>query len=222
MIFTLSRSRRPKRRISAPKRYHHGDLRKALIDAGVAIVEAGGVEAVSLRAVARRAKVSHSAPYHHFSSKAELLAAIAAASFDRLVETIQRVAQLMKIASHLDGLRAVGRGYLEFALDHPELFRLMFRPELTHPSEHPVLLEAEARAYSTLHAVIVQCQASGELPGRDPLPLAAAAWSAVHGLAMLHVEQVLNETPVGQVPIDKLADFVVEAATLGLVHSKAR
>lgn len=215
----MSRSRRSTRRISPPQAYHHGDLRKALIDAGLAIIAAGGVESLSLRAVARRAKVSHSAPYHHFSSKAELLAAIAAASFDRLVETIGRVAESMKIACHLDGLRAVGHGYLEFALAHPELFRLMFRPELTHPSEHPVLLEAEARAYSTLHAVIVQCQAGGELPGRDPLPLAAAAWSAVHGLAVLHVEQVLNETPVGQVPIERLVDFVVESATRGLVHT---
>lgn len=201
------------------KTYHHGALRGALIEAGVAIVERAGVEALSLRAVARGAGVSHSAPYHHFATKSELLAAVAAAGFDRLVRTIDEVAAEATLRCHLDGLRAVGTGYLRFALSHPGVFRLMFRPELTRPADHPVLLEAEARAFGKLLAMIVACQSAGELPGKDPLPLAAACWSTVHGLAVLHVEQVLGETPLGQMPIADLARYAVEAVTAGVIYT---
>ena len=199
--------------------YHHGSLRAALIGAGLTIVERTGVEALSLRAVAREAAVSHSAPYHHFATKSELLAAVAAAGFDRMVETIDQVAGQMAPTCQLDGLRAVGTGYLQFALTHPGVFRLMFRPELTRPADHPVLLEAEARAFGKLLATIVACQAAGELPGADPRPLAAACWSTVHGLAVLHVEQVLSETPLGAMPIADLARYAVEAVTAGVIHT---
>jgi AcrR family transcriptional regulator len=204
---------------ASPKSYHHGDLRNALIEAGLAIVEQEGIEEVSLRAVARRASVSHSAPYHHFDTKAELLAAIAAAGFDRLVASIQQVAAESPLRCALDGLRAVGTGYLRFALAQPGVFRLMFRPELTRPADHPTLREAEARAFGTLLTTIVTCQKAGELPATDPRLLAAACWSTVHGLAVLHVEQVLRETPLGQLPIEDLARVVVEAATTAVVHS---
>lgn len=203
----------------SPKSYHHGDLRNALIEAGLAIVEQEGIEQVSLRAVARRASVSHSAPYHHFDTKAELLAAVAAAGFDRLVASIQQVAAERPLRCALDGLRAVGTGYLRFALAQPGVFRLMFRPEHTRPADHPALREAEARAFGTLLTTIVTCQTAGELPATDPRLLAATCWSTVHGLAVLHVEQVLGETPLGQLPIEELARFVVEAATTAVVHS---
>ena len=207
--------------LRGPKTYHHGDLRKALIEAGLAIVDREGIEAVSLRAVARRASVSHSAPYHHFAHKAELLAAIAAAGFDRMVAVIGQVASEIPMRSSLDRLRAVGTGYLRFALAQPGVFRLMFRPELTHPADHPLLQEAEARAFGTLLATIVKCQQLGELPATDPRLMAAACWSTVHGLAELHVEKVLNETPVGQLPMDDLVRYVVEAATVALIHTPA-
>ena len=201
------------------KSYHHGDLRQALIEAGLTVVEKKGVTGLSLRAVARRAAVSHSAPYHHFETKAELLAAVAAAGFDRMVTAIGQVAGELKMRSALDGLRAVGTGYLRFALANPAVFGLMFRPELTRPADHPDLLEAEARAFGTLLSTIVTCQKAGELPPTDPRLMAAACWSTVHGLAVLHVEQVLPETPLGQMPIEELARYVVEAATVGVIHT---
>ena len=211
-------ARSPRRR---KKAYHHGALRQALIQAGLAIVEREGVAGVSLRAVARRAAVSHSAPYHHFATKAELLAAVAAAGFDRMVAKIEQVAGEMQMCSALDGLRAVGTGYLRFALANQAVFGLMFRPELTHPADHPDLLEAEARAFGTLLTTIVTCQRAGELPPTDARLMAAACWSTVHGLAVLQVEQVLQETPLGQMPIEKLARYAVEAATMAVIHTPA-
>lgn len=202
----------------APKAaYHHGDLHRALVAAGLEIVSAQGIEELSLRAVARRAKVSHSAPYHHFQDKAELLAAVAAAGFEQLVAAIDAQAAADPPRCMLDGLRAVGRGYLRFSVENPAIFRLMFRPELTRPAEHPVLLNAEALAFGKLLATVVQCQQAGELPGRDPLPAAAACWSMVHGLAMLQVELVLQETPLGSVPFEKLAENAVEAVIAGVL-----
>ena len=192
--------------------YHHGDLHRALVGAGLEIVRSGGVEALSLRAVARRAKVSHSAPYHHFRDKAELLAAVAAAGFEQLVASIDAQAAKSPPRSALDGLRAVGRGYLRYAVENPSIFRLMFRPELTQPANHPVLLQAEALAFGKLMHTIAMCQQMGELPGSDPLPPSAICWSMVHGLAMLQVEQVLQETPLGSLPFERLAETIVEAA----------
>jgi AcrR family transcriptional regulator len=208
-----TRSRRTSRRRKPPKAaYHHGDLWQALVKAGLVIVRRDGVEALSLRAVARQAKVSHSAPYHHFGGKAELLAAVAAAGFDLMVEAIGQAAAEARPACGLDALRAVGGGYLSFAARDPAVFRLMFRPELTRPSEHPVLLEAEAQAFGKLIEAIAIAQSTGELPGENPLPIAAICWSMVHGLSMLHVEQVLQETPLGEIPIEELAQLVNEAA----------
>jgi AcrR family transcriptional regulator len=199
-----------------PRAYHHGDLQRALVEAGMAIVEREGVEALSLRAAARRAKVSHAAPYHHFQGKAELLAAVAAAGFQQLVESIAKETATAKVGDPLARLRAVGHGYIFFAVSRPLVFQLMFRPELTLPSQHPGLREAEAAAFGTLMEAIVAAQQSGQLAGRDPRPLAAFAWSGVHGLAMLHIDNVFAETPLGELQFDELAAQVNEAIILGL------
>lgn len=206
----------PTARTRQPRAYHHGDLRRALIDAGLELVEKRGVEALSLRAVARRAQVSHSAPYHHFADKADLLAAVAGAGFDRMVAAIAQDVAEHPPRTALDGLRSVGRGYLAFAFAHPAIFRLMFRPELTRPARHPTLKEAETRAFGVLLQTIQTCQKTGELPRGDPLPLAAFCWSTVHGLAMLHVEQVLQETPLGDIPIERLAQAIIAIDIAGL------
>ena len=206
----MAKARRGKRA------YHHGDLRTALIDAGLDLVARRGIEALSLRAVARKAQVSHAAPYHHFTDKAELLAAVAAAGFDRMVAVIAQATLEHAPRRALEGLRAVGVGYLRFAFTNPAVFRLMFRPELTHPAAHPLLQAAEARAFATLVTAIRAAQSAGELPGADPAAPATFAWSTVHGLAVLHVDQVLRETPLGAVPIERLADAVVNSCIAGL------
>jgi AcrR family transcriptional regulator len=199
--------------------YHHGHLRDALIEAGLAIVEEDGIDAVSLRAVARRAKVSHSAPYHHFASKAELLAALAAAGFDRLVADIQAKTAEGQAGQPIDQLRAIGRAYMHFGASNPSVFRLMFRPELTKPSEHGLLQAAEARAFGTLIETIIRCQTVGQLPASDPLKLAAFAWSGVHGMATLRVEQLLNETPLGNYVWEELVENVNDFIITGMTRA---
>ncbi len=185
--------------------YHHGNLPVALVAAARRIVQSQGVDALSLRAVAREAKVSHGAPYHHFAGKAEMLAAVATEGFDAMVAAIQAEQSLRPADDFRGRVVAVGTAYVTFAREFPAIFRLMFRPELTRPSVYPPLQEAEARTFGTLVEAIAACQASGDLPGADPLPAALACWSAVHGFSLLWIEGVIAETPLGAQPFEQLA-----------------
>lgn len=153
-------------------RYHHGDLRRALIDAAVASIEESGPSALSLRAVAKRAGVSHAAPAHHFGDKAGLLTAVAAEGFDRFADALELA---WKTGDFLD----VGAAYVRFAIDHRAHFEVMFRPELVH-TDDPDLTRAETRSRAALH------RGSGQPdPTADYNPTALAAWSLAHGFAEL-------------------------------------
>jgi hypothetical protein len=119
-------------------------------------------------------------------------------------------------------LRILGRTYMNFAATNPSVFRLMFRPEMTQPNQHPVLQGAEALAFSTLMEIVVSCQQHDQLPSGDPFALAVCAWSAVHGLSTLRVEQVLQETPLGAYDWDQLAHTINEFAVRGMTTSGPR
>jgi AcrR family transcriptional regulator len=145
--------------------YHHGDLPAALLRSAAQTLEERGVDTLSLREAARRAGVSHNAPYRHFPHREALLAALAAEGFTMLGEELR----------HHAG-RALGEAYVRFALEHPQRFRLMFGGVLSH-AKYPDLAGAANAAYRTLRA------AFGDLP--HPERAAAAAWCLVHGLAQL-------------------------------------
>lgn len=149
-------------------RYHHGELRPALLRAAAEVLEKEGPGALSLRELARRAGVSHNAPYRHFSDREALLAALAADGFRLLGEALARASG-----------RARGEAYVRFALDHPQLFRLMFGGHLAL-ARHRGLAEAAGRPYEALLGAF-RAQATIAEPERA----AAAAWSLVHGLAHL-------------------------------------
>ena len=107
-----------------PRSYHHGNLKQALLDASLNLIREVGPGAFTLREVARRAGVSHNAPYRHFRDKEELLAALAAEGFDRLTDAMTKAAE--PATSALDRFRSSGRGYVEFALRYPQHFAVMF------------------------------------------------------------------------------------------------
>ncbi|GAB3992190.1 TetR/AcrR family transcriptional regulator [Glycomyces albus] len=122
--------------------YHHGDLRRVLIAAAVESLGEVGPSALSLRAVAKRAGVSHAAPAHHFGDKAGLLTAVAAEGYDRFADALER-------AWETGDFIEVGVAYVRFALDNRPYFEIMFRPELLHEDD-PDLARAEARSRSVL------------------------------------------------------------------------
>jgi AcrR family transcriptional regulator len=166
--------------------YHHGDLRPALLRASLALVEEGGIAALSLREVARKAGVSHNAPYHHFKDRGSLLAALAEDGFAALAKAM---AEARAAAPNPRArLEACGQAYIRFALQSPARFKLMFRPELTGPAEEIAVAQSSNAALDVLTVAIVEAQAAGLAPAGDPRPLVLTCWSAVHGLASLWVD----------------------------------
>ncbi len=121
---------------SDPRPYHHGDLRRALIEAALALVTEEQDWAFSLREVARRAGVSHNAPYNHFPEKRDLLGAVAAAGFESLRERMR--AAVAGVASPAEALLASGKAYVNAGVENPALYRLMFGPALAATNSSPV------------------------------------------------------------------------------------
>jgi AcrR family transcriptional regulator len=168
--------------VTAPQPYHHANLRQTLLAAAVALIGEVGPHAFTLREVARRAAVSHNAPYRHFVSKDELLVAVAAEGFDRLTAVMQE--SLARGKSPLERLQLCGCGYVDFALRWPHHFLVMFDlPAALR--EHCKSRAVGENAFHVLLDCITAAQQSGCLPAGDPLPLAWTAWSLVHGIAKL-------------------------------------
>ena len=201
--------------------YHHGDLRRAILDASLSLIEKEGIGALSMREAARRAGATHGAPYHHFADRAAILAALAAEGFE-LMHGALRAADERARPDPLRRFRACGDAYFRFAREHTAHFRVMFRPELASPEEHPQVLEASGRAFAVLVEVLLDCQRAGLAPAGDVLPLVLTAWSTAHGLAALWVDGPLRTVHVGlPTEADALSDLV--GATLTeLVRSAGR
>jgi AcrR family transcriptional regulator len=194
--------------------YHHGNLKQALLEAALALIRKSGSGEFTLREVARRAGVSHNAPYRHFRHKEELLAALAAEGFDRLTEAMTKAAA--PASSAMDRFRATGRGYVAFALRNPQHFTVMFEIPWQFDS-YPQTQAAGARAFGTLVRHIQACQAEGALPSGDPLPFALLAWSTVHGVAKLAISGRLPL--LGSAAVLKFTDAATAALASGLAHA---
>jgi AcrR family transcriptional regulator len=161
-----------------------GSLPPTLLAAVGDAIKEHGVSALSLRDVARRAGVSHGAPAHHFQNKSGLLTAFATQGYEQLAEVIGGE---LAHAAPRDGpatLEAVGRGYVRFALDHPEHFETMFRLDALDLSNDDFNRASEA-AYAVLVDTIARCRDEGHLPARETELVTVAAWSIVHGLSAL-------------------------------------
>lgn len=181
--------------MTAPRpRYHHGDARRALLDAAEAALH-DGVEGVSLRAVARAVGLDPSAVYRHFEDKGALLTALAGQGFSRLDAALGAVAD----PDARDRVRGIGIAYVAFALEHPELFRLMFGPwGAGRPGG------ACGAAMGRLRAAIAALADSGALR-IDPEDAAITCFAAVHGCATLLVDGALR---MDRAPLDRAAQVV--------------
>jgi AcrR family transcriptional regulator len=166
--------------------YHHGRLRRALIETAVKTIAQRGVDALSLRELAARAGVSPGAPYHHFPNRSDLLASIAEEGFTRL-EAQLTAAHDAAPDNASARLEALGLAYVAFALSSLGYFRVMFHGG----SESIGPTEAGLRTFNILRDAVVACQQAGEAPRGDPAGLVLVAWSAVHGFATLWVDRAL-------------------------------
>jgi AcrR family transcriptional regulator len=180
-----------RRRPPRGRAYHHGDLRSALLDQVRAIVRERGVGFVSIREVARRARVSHGAPAHHFGSKSGLLTAFAVQGYDRLAATMG--AQIAAAGAHTppDQLAVMGQAYVRFAIECPEHFGIMYPGDaLQHRDKE--YRRATDSCYGPLIDVIRRGADEGYVDG-DVGVVAAAAWALVHGLASLWLSGRIQE-----------------------------
>jgi AcrR family transcriptional regulator len=166
----------------APRRrgYHHGDLRAVLLEAGEAELSEHGIEGFSLRGVAKRAGVSHAAPAHHFRDANGLLTALAAEGFRRFVDK-QKARQQVADKDALSQLVASGMGYIDFAMTHPALFRLMFSSDRPDHEAEELHVAASAAYRKLVEDVARLCGAGAEPPPTEVM----RTWAIAHGLADL-------------------------------------
>ena len=190
---------------SKSKPYHHGDLRHALIEASLALIAEEGFAALTLREVARRAGVTHAAPYRHFADKEALLAAVAEEGFRAMAAQMRE--RMDRETGPTQRLFACGVAYVLFAIQHPAHFRVMFGPHFTRRVDHQTLAQEGGNAFGLLVQSIIEGQKAGELREGEPMPLALMSWSLVHGLASLLVDGQLQNMTEGGPTAEQLAVF---------------
>jgi AcrR family transcriptional regulator len=197
---------RPRRK--RPGAYHHGDLRPALIQEAVRVIQTVGVESLTLRAVGERLGVSRTALYRHFADKSALLTAVASEGF--------RTLRLELLAAWGQGGRepfdAMGLAYIRFAVAHPSHYRVMFGGAVEGAADAELMQEAGGAFQALVDAIVFQQQA-GEMRADDPQQLARFIWAVVHGVAMLAIDgQIEHQGAV----VDQVARFSLDRLRSGI------
>jgi AcrR family transcriptional regulator len=194
------------------------ESRERLLAAARDVVAAQGLEGLTLRAIARKAGVSHGAPLRHFPSLAALLSAVAAEGFDRLVATVDghladadaAAAGRGEVLTPLERIRVAGRGYVSFARNDPGVFSITFRPERVDVND-AAYQEAGYRSFHQLVELVEVAQADGWRPADDATELSAVLWSHVHGVAELALHGGL-EGVVGEGALARVLDLSADLA----------
>ncbi len=195
------------------KTYHHGDLKNALIQAGVEILAKDGVSGLSLRKVALKAGVSHSAPYAHFVDKQALIAAISTEGFRQLYERVSAVAKEYE-SKPSKQLEEVAWAYVQFAVDDPDRFKVMFSAVLEKEKEYPEFVAESQRNFQLVKMIVEANQASGMLRS-GPSDLAAlSAWGIVHGFVMLLLEGQISHLILERKNLRELVEFQLKQIML--------
>jgi AcrR family transcriptional regulator len=194
-------------------KYHHGDLRRALVDAALELVKEQGPSGITLREAARRAGVTHAAPYRHFADKEALLAAVAEEGFLRLRETI---AESVKDVEPAMRLESIGVAYVRFARQNPSQFRVMFGSQVGDKRRYESLTQADQAVFDLLSESIRSAQDPNAIAPTDPARMGMIAWSMLHGVAALVVDGQMERAGVRDEQIDDFARRVARTANAGL------
>jgi len=198
----------------------HGDVRRLVLDAALAIIELEGAESLSMREVARRAGVSHQAPYHYFSDRSGIFAAISEEGFAGLAQAFRDVHE-----TEMPAAKAGFIAYLNFSRQHVGHFRVMFRNDICGVATHALTQTAADSAFEELRLMVTRITGS-EIDPNKAFAFAAMLWSLSHGLATLVIDGPLpNKVPPGtdlesqiQAVIDLSSHMVaLEVAEMGLL-----
>ena len=188
---------------TAKTAYHHGDLRNALIKAGAEFLAEEGAKSLSLRKVAARAGVSHSAPYAHFADKETLVAAITTEGFQRLYDRLEATIAANQ-ASPAELLVEVAYTYTRFAQELPAYYKLMFSGIMEHQQAFPDFVLVSKASFQLLVDLVTRCQAAGVLAEGLPELMAVSVWSLVHGFTSLLLEGQISHTVLERYPLKEL------------------
>src|SRR6476660_8369971 len=174
-------------------RYHHGDLRRALLDEAVHTIQHEGVDALTLREVGQRLGVSRTALYRHFSDTSSLLAAVARDGFQRFAADVRQ--GWLEDAGTRRGLDLMGVAYVRFAMANPSHYRVMFGDYRRLCAKDPDLQADAAASFDVLLQALVALQGAGDIRPDEPRRLAQFVWAVVHGIAMLAIDGQLGPEP---------------------------
>ncbi|MCW3478731.1 TetR/AcrR family transcriptional regulator [Neisseriaceae bacterium JH1-16] len=194
------------------KPYHHGDLRRVVIDTALDMLQEQKGWQFTLREIARRASVSHSAPYRHFPDKASLLHELALIGFDRLRDEL--LAALDPTLGAPIHLQALAYAHLAFGTRNPDLYRLMFNADAGEPSD--IHLDPRTQApFLLVIDVLERGQREGTIRRRSALGQATACWAHLHGLTMLAIDGRLVPEKVGDHAIEDALATLFDGLVLG-------
>lgn len=189
------------------------DVRGRVLTAAVTLIDKVGLAGISMREVARAAGVSHQAPYHYFEDRESILAALCEEGFTILAERLSKGRDPTE--TPIGRFTALARIYVEFAFDHPAMFRLMFRPDMVDIQRFPSAKACGDRAFAELITAVQDCVDAGLFPGRSQQGLVVLGWSLAHGLACL----LLDGPLAMKVPDAAVAQENVIAETLAVMRS---
>jgi AcrR family transcriptional regulator len=205
-------SNRPKKKRVG--QYHHGDLRRALIEEALRTIQTDGVEHLTLRAVGEKLGVSRTALYRHFSDKQALLAVVGREGFRML--RLALTAALEQHGRGRDGFEAMGLAYVRFAVAHSSHYRVMFGRFIESCSKDEEFVQEAAAAFQVLVDSLIEQQQAGSVRRDDPITLARFIWSIVHGIAMLVIDGQLRGADergeaLNQYAMERIRDAIASA-----------
>ena len=201
----------PRSRRKPRHQYHHGDLRRALLDEALRTIQHDGVEALTLRTIGLALGVSRTALYRHFADKRALLSVVATEGFRMLKERLLEAWS----PGGVRGFNAMGVTYIRFAMANPSHYRVMFGGFVDNAARDEELAREATAAFQALVDSLITLQKDGSVSKDDPLQLAQFIWATVHGISMLIIDGQLH---LRQPQIDDLIQFAVERIHTGVAR----
>jgi AcrR family transcriptional regulator len=199
--------------VDKPGKYHHGDLRRVVIETALELIAEQGIESLTLREIAQRIGVSRMAPYRHFENKTVLLVAMAQEGFQSLFIHLQ-ISLAQSPPNLLTRWQSLGVAYILYAVSNPVHYRVMFDSSLSNRKIYPNLYANALQNFNCLLEIIVECQQHQLIRQDNPQQLAQISWSLVHGLSMLFIDQQF--ATMGCAPIEELANSAMKSLIAGL------
>jgi AcrR family transcriptional regulator len=209
---------RPARRPSPPKPYHHGDLRRVLIDAALQLVEEGGPEAVSVREAARRAGVSPGAPFRHFPSRSALMTAVAEDAQRRFRAEIDAALARAPAGDPLQRLRCFGRAYLRWAMRNPAHFEIISSGRHFNHEQAAEVSRDNAEVIGLTGRMLAEAAAQGQLRVADLKQLQIAGRALLYGFARMNIDGHFPRWGIADAEAERTAEAILDLFIDGIAR----